>query len=150
MRHTLAKKAKILRRLRREFKDTQCDLRDSLKTLSSANAFKRIEPCVQYKVAIDDTLPVDARLARINKMNDPWAEGPCEVNIKCLWCCRLGHATHSCQMLHQCTLCQGREHLKARCRWLHAKCVEGKTCKVNLDHENKHKMLCKVTIKVCD
>jgi hypothetical protein len=128
VRHTLAEKAEVLGRLHHEFKDTQRDLRDSLKALSSANAFKRIEPCVQYEVAIDDTLPVDTRLAGINKMNDPWAEGPCEVNIKCLWCRRLGHATHNCQMLHQCVLCWGRGHLEARCRWPHAKCVEGKTC----------------------
>ena len=147
---TLAEKAEVLGRLRREFEDTQCDLQDSLKALSHANTFKRIEPRVQYEVAIDDTLPVDERLTGIDKMNDPWAEGPCEVNIKCLWCRRLGHATHNCQMLHQCALCWGRGHLEARCRWLHAKCVEGKTCKVNPDHENKHKMLCKATIKVCD
>jgi hypothetical protein len=150
VRHTLAEKAEVLRQLRRKFKDMQCDLQDSLKALSSANAFKRIEPCVQYEVTIDDTLPVDARLAGIDKMNDPWAEGPCKANVKCLWCHRLGHATHNCQMLHQCMLCWGRGHLKARCRWPHAKCVEGKTCEVNPDHENKHKMLCKVTIKVCN
>jgi hypothetical protein len=100
VRHTLTKKVEVLGWLRREFEDMQRDLRDSLKALSAANAFKRIEPCVQYEVAIDDTLPVDERLARIDKMNDPWAEGLCEVNIKCLWCHRLGHATHNCQMLH--------------------------------------------------
>jgi hypothetical protein len=147
---TLADKVEILGQLCRNFEDTQRNLRDSLKALLSANAFKRIKPRVQYEVAIDDTLLVDERLAGIDKMNDPWAEGPCKVNIKCLWCRKLGHATHNCQMLHQCVLCWGRGHLEARCRWPHAKCVKGKTCEVNPDHENKHKMLCKATIKVCD
>jgi hypothetical protein len=147
VRRMLTEKAEVLGQLCCEFEDTQRDLRDSLKALSSANTFKRIKPRVQYEVAIDDTLPVNARLTRIDKMNDPWAEGLCKVNVKCLWCRRLGHATH---MLHQCALCWGRGHLEARCRWPHAKCVEGKTCEVNLDHENKHKMLCKATIKVCN
>jgi hypothetical protein len=75
MRRTLAEKAEVLGRLCHEFEDMQHDMRNSLKALSAANAFKRIKPHVQYEVAIDDTLPVNARLTRINKMNDPWAEG---------------------------------------------------------------------------
>jgi hypothetical protein len=104
----------------------------------------------KYEVAINDNIPLQDRLDGIDKINDPWAEGPCEVNVKCLWCCRLGHATHCCQMLHQCVLCWGKGHLEEQCKWPHAKCIEGKICRVNPDHVNWHKMLCRATVKVCD
>jgi hypothetical protein len=104
-RRALKKQAVHLGQLRRKFEDMQWELRDSLKALSRANAFKRLEPRIQYEVAINNDIPPQDRLDGIDKINDPWAEGPCEVNVKCLWCRRLGHATHRCQMLHQCVLC---------------------------------------------
>jgi hypothetical protein len=146
----LKKQAAHLGQLRRKFEDTQWELQDSLKALSRANTFKRLEPCIQYKVAIDDNIPLQDRLDGINKINDPWAEGPCEVNVKCLWCCHLGHTTHRCQMLHQCVLCWGKGHLEEQCKWPHAKCVKGKICRVNPDHVNWHKMLCRAMVKVCN
>jgi hypothetical protein len=149
-RHALKKQAVHLGQLRRKFEDAQWELRDSLKALSRMNAFKRLELRIQYKVAIDDNILLQDRLDGIDKINDPWAEGPCEVNVKCLWCRRLGHATHRCQMLHQCVLCWGKGHLEEQCKWPHAKCVEGKICRVNPDHVNWHKMLCRATVKVCD
>jgi hypothetical protein len=149
-RRALKKQATHLGQLHRKFEDAQWELWDSLKVLSRTNAFKRLEPCIQYKVAIDDNIPLQDRLDRIDKINDPWAEGPCEVNVKCLWCRRLGHATHRCQMLHQCVLCWGKGHLEEQCKWPHAKCIEGKICRVNPDHVNWHKMLCRATVKVCD
>ena len=102
---TLKKQAAHLGQLHCKFEDAQWELQDSLKALLCVNAFKRLEPHIQYEVAIDDNIPPQDHLDRIDKINDPWAEGLCEVNIKCLWCRRLGHATHRCQMLHQCVLC---------------------------------------------
>jgi hypothetical protein len=148
--HTLKKQAVHLGQLRHKFEDAQWELRDSLKALLHANAFKRLKPCIQYEVAIDNNIPPQDCLDGIDKINDPWAEGLCEVNVKCLWCRCLGHATHHCQMLHQCVLCWGKGHLEEQCRWPHAKCVEGKICRVNPDHVNWHKMLCKATVKVCN
>jgi hypothetical protein len=101
----LKKQAVHLGQLRRKFEDAQWELQDSLKALSRTNTFKRLEPRIQYEVTINDNIPPQDHLDGIDKINDPWAEGPCEVNVKCLWCCRLGHATHRCQMLHQCVLC---------------------------------------------